>query len=109
MYKINAMEEELEIKLQVGGTYYPIRIKRSEEYMYREAARRINNMLSRYRGKFPQLSNEKYYTMVTIHIAMANIMWENFNDTLPYVDKIQKLTDELESFLVDNTASELPD
>ena len=25
------MEEELEIKLQVGGTYYPLKIKRSEE------------------------------------------------------------------------------
>ena len=46
------MEEELEIKLQVGGTYYPLKIKRSEEYMYREAARRINSTLSRYKGKF---------------------------------------------------------
>lgn len=100
------MEEELEIKLQVGGTYYPLKIKRSEEYMYREAARRINSTLSRYKGKFPLLSNEKYYTMVAIHIAMVNMKWENFNDTMPYKDKIQQLSDELESFLEDEATLE---
>ncbi len=100
------MEEELEIKLQVGGTYYPVRIKRSEEYLYREAARRINNTLSRYKGKFPQLSNEKYYTMVAIHIALVNVMWENFNDTMPYIDKIQRLSEELELFLEEKAESE---
>ena len=44
------MEEELEIKLQVGGTYYPLKIKRSEEYMYREAASQ---------GKLPRRFNSR--------------------------------------------------
>lgn len=97
--KTKAMEDSFEIKLLVGGTYYPLKIKRSDEVLYREAARRINDKLNRYRDRFPQLSDEKYYMMVSIHISMVNLKWENFNDTKPYKDKIKELSNELDSFL----------
>ena len=93
------MDDLFEIKLRVGGLYYPLKIKRKDEYMYREAARRINDKLNRYRERYPDLSNEKYYVMVAIHISMVNIMWESFNDTTPYRDKIRQLDEQLESFL----------
>ena len=47
--KTKAMEDSFEIKLLVGGTYYPLKIKRSDEVLYREAARRINDKLNRYK------------------------------------------------------------
>ncbi|MBR4842931.1 MAG: cell division protein ZapA [Bacteroidaceae bacterium] len=93
------MDDLFEIKLRVGGLYYPLKIKRKDEFMYREAARRINDKLNRYRERYPQLSNEKYYVMAAIHISVVNIMWESFNDTTPYRDKIRQLDEQLESFL----------
>ncbi len=98
---MSAMDETFEIKLQVGGTYYPLTIQRKDEALYREAARRINSMLNRYRDHFPQLSDEKYYVMVAMHIAMTNLMWENFNDTLPYKERIDALTNQIESVLTE--------
>ena len=68
-----AMDELFEIKLMVGGTYYPLTIPRKDERLYREAARRINDKLNRYREHFPQLSEEKYYVMAAVHIAMVNV------------------------------------
>ena len=88
-----------EIKLMVGGTYYPLTIHRKDERLYREAARRINDKLNRYRERYPQLSEEKYYVMAAVHISMVNIMWEDFNDTAPYKDKIRQLDKELDSIL----------
>ena len=67
--------------------------------MYREAARRINDKLGRYRQRYPQLSEENYYVMAAIHISMVTVMWESFNDTTPYKDKIRQLDEELDSFL----------
>ncbi|MBO7417016.1 MAG: cell division protein ZapA [Bacteroidaceae bacterium] len=93
------MDDLFEIKLRVGGLYYPLKIKRKDEYMYREAARRINDKLNRYRERYPELSNEKYYVMAAIHISVVNVMWESFNDTTPYRDKIRQLDEQLESFL----------
>ncbi len=91
--------EEFEIKLLVGGTYYPLTIKRKDETVYREAARRLNSMLNRYRDHFPQLSDEKYYVMAAMHLAMTNQMWENFNDTAPYKERIQEMSDKLDSII----------
>ena len=94
-----AMDDLFEIKLMVGGTYYPLTIRRKDERLYREAARRINDKLNRYREHFPQLSEEKYYVMAAVHIAMVNIMLEDFNDTAPYKEKIQQLDKELDNIL----------
>lgn len=94
-----AMDDLFEIKLMVGGTYYPLTIHRKDERLYREAARRINDKLNRYRNRYPQLSEEKYYVMAAVHIAMVNVMLEDFNDTAPYKDKILQMDKELDSIL----------
>ena len=94
-----AMDDLFEIKLMVGGTYYPLTIRRKDERLYREAARRINDKLNRYRTRYPQLSEEKYYVMAAVHIAMVNVMLEDFNDTAPYKEKIRQLDRELDSIL----------
>ena len=94
---MSTMDDTFEIKLLVGGTYYPLTIQRKDEAMYREAARRLNTMLNRYKDHFPQLNEEKYYVMASLHIALTNLMWENFNDTLPFKERIEELTRKIES------------
>ena len=103
-----AMDDLFEIKLMVGGTYYPLKIQRKDERIYREAARRINDKLNRYRTRYPQLSEEKYYVMAAVHIAMVNVMLEDFNDTAPYKERIQQMDKELDSILniADNPETE---
>ena len=99
MADMEAMDDLFEIKLMVGGTYYPLKIHRKDERLYREAARRINDKLNKYREHFPQLSDEKYFVMAAVHIAMVNVMLEDFNDTAPYKEKIQQMDKELGSIL----------
>ena len=99
MAEAEAMDDLFEIKLMVGGTYYPLTIHRKDERLYREAARRINDKLNRYREHFPQLSDEKYFVMAAVHIAMVNVTLEDINDTAPYKEKIQQLDKELDSIL----------
>ena len=45
------------------------------------------------------MSEEKYYVMAAVHIAMVNVMLEDFNDTAPYKEKIRQLDRELDSIL----------
>lgn len=88
--------EKFEIKLLVGGTYYPLTINRKDEAMYREAARRINAGLNRYRERYPRLSDERYYVMVAIHIAMVNQMWEQLGDVKPYKERLEALCESID-------------
>ncbi len=99
---MSTTDEMFEIKLKVGGTYYPLTIQRKDEAVYREAARRMNILLNRYRDHFPQLSDEKYFVMAAMHIAVANQMWENFNDTAPYKERIKDMTGQIDSLLGDS-------
>lgn len=96
---MSTSEDVFEIKLLVGGTYYPLTIKRKDEAVYRDAAKKINMLLNRYRDHFPQLSDEKYYVMAAMHIAVVNQMMENINDTKPFNDRIEELSVQLDSLL----------
>ncbi len=96
---MSTSEDVFEIKLLVGGTYYPLTIKRKDEAVYRDAAKKINMLLNRYRDHFPQLSDEKYYVMAAMHIAVVNQMMENLNDTKPFNDRIEELSVQLDSLL----------
>lgn len=93
------MDDKFEIKLLVGGSYYPLTIDRKDEALYREAARRINDKLSRYRERFPQLSEEKYFVMTAVHISLINQMWEQLGDTSPYKNRIEAMTAQIDSIL----------
>ena len=96
---MSTSEDEFEIKLLVGGTYYPLTIQRKDEAVYRDAARKINTLLNRYRDHFPQLSDDKYYVMAAMHIAVVNQMMENMNETKPFTDRIEELSVRLDSIL----------
>ena len=82
------MDDTFEIKLLVGGTYYPLTIQRKDEAMYREAARRLNTMLNRYKDHFPQLNEEKYYVMASLNIAEldGSLLFASLNLILQEID-----------------------
>ena len=73
------MDDKFLIHVEIAGKSYGIRINRSEEQVAREAVRQIRKKMDQYRKKYS----------------------EDKNDTSPFTEKIQELTDELESFLKD--------
>ncbi|MBQ8606928.1 MAG: cell division protein ZapA [Bacteroidaceae bacterium] len=91
--------EKMKIKLQIAQSYYPMTIIREDEWIYREAARRINDKLNQYREHFPNLDMEKYMTMIALDFSIATIELEKKNDVQPYKEKIEDLTSTLESYL----------
>ncbi|MDR3267794.1 MAG: cell division protein ZapA [Tannerella sp.] len=97
-------KNEFDINLEVLGTVLPVKVKRGdeqEEFLYREAAKRIQREWVRYRQRFPKslVADEKISAMLLIHLAREVLQLENKNDTEPYDYKIQQLTDLLESYL----------
>jgi len=56
---------------------------------------------SRYRKKYSDVDVKDLLAMVTFQLSVENLKLEDKNDTSPFTEKIQELTDELESFLKD--------
>ena len=99
---MNADKKMLNIQLRVADMYLPMTIRREEEEYYREAAKRIDNLLNLYRDSFKEQNTEKYMTMVALHLSVTAVRLERRNDTQPFKDKIEELTRTLEDYLKDD-------
>lgn len=97
------MENKLKIKLLIGDANYPMTIDRGDEEVLREAARRINDMLNRYRETFPGLSKEQYLAMVALHNGVMDLEKAGMNDTAPFTERLQHSIDKITAYLEDNS------
>ena len=96
---MNKDKDMLNIRLRVADIPIPMTIRWEEEEDYREAARRIDNLLNLYRGSFKAQNKEEYMTMVALHLSVTVVKLEKKNDTRPFKTKIEELTRILENYL----------
>ena len=99
--RIEAMDDKFLIHVEIAGKSYGIRINRSEEQVAREAVRQIRMKMDQYRKKYSEVDVKDLLAMVTFQLSVENLMLEDKNDTSPFTEKIQELTDKLESYLKD--------
>ncbi len=94
------MDSDLQhITLLVGDHSFKLNVPREQEKVYRDAAARVNAMLSRYRSEFPGLSREQYLAMVALHNATMDIEKKGLNDTAPFSARLKKSIDTLDEYL----------
>ena len=82
----------------MAGSTYPLTILREEEEMVREAAKQVDIRLNAYREHYQNVTPEKIIAMVAYQFALETLKMKNRNDTRPYADKIEELTEVLETY-----------
>ena len=96
-------DEKFLLTLEVAGRKYPLKIKKSDEQSFREAAKRINTKINQYRvaygGANPDITTQDYMAMTAIQALAENFSLGERNDTKPYEDKINSLINELDNYL----------
>ena len=95
------MDEEFVINLRVDNVMYPIKIKRSDEEVYRRAAREIDYKLGQYKSNFTgdsrDLQTKDYMAMTAIQAVADKGKFEMRGEF--FEEKVKALTDELDEFL----------
>ena len=91
-------DRELGINLIIDGTSYPLTIKASEEPSYRQAARLVNETLSRYKALFSGEGGVRVMTMVALDIAFHAVSGSDEVASVEVRRRIAELTR-----LIDNT------
>ena len=92
------MNDKIKINLQMAGAAYPLTINREDEEIVREAAKQVNIRINAYREHYQNVSLERIIAMVAYQFALENLKMKNRNDTRPYADKIEELTEVLETY-----------
>ncbi len=96
-------DEKFLLTLEIAGKKYPLKIKRSEEQSFREAAKRINIKINQYRvaygGANSPMTTQDFLAMTAIQALAENFTLGNKNNTKPFEDKIDSLISELDDYL----------
>lgn len=96
------MDEHLIINLRVADMRYPLKVKRSDEEVYRRAAIEIDYKISQYRNHFTgssaqSLRDSDYMAMMAIQAVAGKVDHEMRAEK--FEDKIKELTLELDKYL----------
>ena len=92
--------EKLHIRLHIYDTDMPVVIDRDDEFMYREAAKDINEAVNAYSEIFKgKKSDKEILYMALIDIAYNYEVEKSKNDTTPVTDILSKITNEIEETL----------
>lgn len=88
------------INILLNGVRMPLRIRREDEEIYRNAEKIVNKYLEQYREQYGQRSMEEILTLVAFQLAVIVSKQNTNQDTSPLVDKIEELNKELKKILV---------
>lgn len=96
------MDDHLVINLRIADMRYPLRIKRSDEEVYRKAADEIDYKLVQYRNYFTgnesqSLKNTDYMAMTALQAVAEKVEWQLRTNSFEL--RIKELTQELDDYL----------
>ena len=92
------MNDTIKINLQIADSYYPLTIKREEEQIVREAAKQVNTKLNSYREAYKNLEPNKILAMVAYQFSLEKLQLMQRNDTRPFTEEVEKLTELLDNY-----------
>ncbi len=97
------MEEKLAIKLKIIDRYYPLRIDWQDEEKLREASRRINDVVDKYRQRYTDKDNQDFLAMATLQFVTRLLEFEN-NNTMELLSKeMEDICEEIDQFINQNS------
>ncbi|MDR0893447.1 MAG: cell division protein ZapA [Mediterranea sp.] len=96
---MNDKIEKIKINLHMADVNYPLTISREDEELVREAAKQVNIKVNAYRKRYPELEKDKLITMVAYQFSVEKLQLMQRNDTAPYAEKVQELTELLDEYL----------
>lgn len=95
-------DDKFLLTLEIDGRKYPLKIDRSQEGVFRDAAKKINAKVNQYRiavGGNSGMTAQDFIAMTAMQILVENQNLVDKNYTKPFEDKINSLINELDNYL----------
>lgn len=91
------MEDKLSISVNIAERRFPLKIERSEEEKIRQAAKIINEKVLQYKQRFGKDDFDSL-AMTSLQYVVEMLILKDHQDLSPFVEKIEDLNDQLETF-----------
>ena len=96
---MNDREEKFLIHIQIDGFRMPLNVLRSEEEIYRNAEKTLNDLKNRFQKNYSQRSYEEILKLVAFQLAVTNEKERHSQDLAPLAEKISELDREISQVL----------
>lgn len=93
------MNDKLSIKLKILERNYPLLIEWKEEEKLREAAKRINDLVIRFKQHYSDKDNQDLLAMVCLQFASKLLDLESSQKNVSIENQLEQIFEELDEFI----------
>lgn len=91
--------KKIRINIKIDGKNYPLTIDTVDEERYRLAAKRVNEIVRKYREQFGDHDSKDILAMAAFQIALGNTELQQRNDRALFIEELKNLNDDISDFL----------
>jgi len=95
-------DDNFTINVTINGFRMPLKIARKDEEVYRNAEKKVNELVVDYWKKYNQRPAIEILSIAAYQLALTLSKKEFMQDTQPIVEKIEQLDKDLEKILSEN-------
>ncbi len=89
----------MRINIKIDGKNYPLTINFKDEERYRSAAKRVNDIVRKYREQFTDQDSKDIMAMTAFQIALTNAEMQERDDKTLFIEELKNLNDDISDFL----------
>lgn len=89
----------IRINIKIDGKYYPLTIDTEDEERHRLAAKRVNDIVRKYREQFGDQDSKDILAMAAFQIALNSTELQQRNDNTLFIEELKNLNDDISDFL----------
>lgn len=93
------MDDKLAIKLKIIDRYYPLRIDWKDEEKLRGAAKKINDIVLKFKQRYADKDNQDLLAMATLQFVTKLMDLENANQSDTLSNQLESICEELDEFI----------
>jgi cell division protein ZapA len=94
------MSDTLSINIKIDNRIYPLVVSRKDEARYREAAKKLNEVLSAFKTNYPDKDIQDIFAMSAFQFVYASMVVKENAGNASLVGEIKNIIDDIDDYLV---------
>lgn len=92
-------KKKFRINIKIDGKNYPLIIDTEDEERHRLAAKRVNDIVRKFREQFGDQDSKDILAMAAFQIALNSTELQQRNDKTLFIEELKNLNDDISDFL----------
>ncbi len=97
------MSDTLSINIKIDNRIYPLEVGRKDEERFRNAARKLNEVVQSYRNDYPDKDSQDILAMTAFMLVYNNMAMQEKTEQSPLIHDLKDIRDDLDEFLEEKT------